>query len=105
MTTSSAAANSVDFSPEARLYIGGQLRGSSTEKTIENIDPATEEVFDVCADASAEDMDQAISASSSSAFDTSDWSTDHAFRQHCLRQLQAALQQEKEDIRAELIAD
>ena len=105
MTTSPAAADSVDFSPEARLYIGGQLCGSSTEETIENTDPTTEEVFGVCADASAEDMDQAFSAASSSAFDSTDWSTDHAFRQHFVPQLQAGLQQEREDIRAELIAD
>ena len=104
MTASSVAANSVQFDPEARLYIGGQLRGSSTGNISENINPATEEVLGFCSDASAEDMEQAITAARS-AFDDTDWSTNHAFRQHCLRQLHEALQREKEDMRAELVAE
>ena len=49
-------------------------------------------------------MEEAIAAARR-AFDTTDWSTNHEFRQHCLMQLHEALQQEKEDIRAELIAE
>src|SRR5246500_1654863 len=36
---------------------------------------------------------------------TTDWSTNHDFRQRCLMQLHDALQEEKEEIRAELIAE
>jgi aldehyde dehydrogenase (NAD+) len=104
MTASPVAASTVQFNPEARLYIDGRLRESSTGKTADNINPATEEVLGVCTDASADDMEEAIAAARR-AFDTTDWSTNHEFRQHCLRQLHDALQQEKEDMRAELVAE
>src|ERR1700712_379710 len=104
MTASPVAASTVQFNPETRLYIGGQLRDSSTGNTADNINPATEEVLGVAADAGAEDMDEAIAAARH-AFDTTDWSTNHDFRQHCLEQLHDALQEEKEDMRAELIAE
>ncbi len=101
MTASPVAAVTVSFNPESRLYIDGRLRESSTGKTADNINPATEEVLGVCSDAGAEDMDEAIAAARR-AFDTTDWSTNHDFRQHCLMQLHEALQEEKEDMRAEL---
>jgi len=104
MTASSVAATTVQFHPETRLYIDGRLRESSTGNTADNINPATEEVLGVCTDAGAADMDEAIAAARR-AFDTTDWSTNHEFRQHCLMQLHEALQEEKEDIRAELIAE
>ncbi|MDT5388427.1 MAG: aldehyde dehydrogenase, partial [Mycobacterium sp.] len=104
MTASPVAASTVQFNPETRLYIDGQLRDSSTGNTADNINPATEEVLGVAADAGAEDMDEAIAAARH-AFDTTDWSTNHDFRQHCLEQLHDALQEEKEDMRAELIAE
>jgi aldehyde dehydrogenase (NAD+) len=104
MTASPVAAATVQFNPESRLYIDGQLRESSTGKTAENINPATEEVLGVCTDAGADDMDEAIAAARR-AFDTTDWSTDHEFRKRCLLQLHDALQEEKEDMRAELIAE
>jgi len=104
MTASPVAATTVSFHPESRLYIDGQLRESSTGKTADNINPATEEVLGVCTDAGADDMDEAIAAARR-AFDTTDWSTNHEFRQRCLMQLHDALQEEKEDMRAELIAE
>lgn len=104
MTTSSFAASTVPFHAETRLYVDGELRDSLTGRTAENINPATEEVLGVVTDAGAEDMQSAIAAARR-AFDTTDWSTNHEFRQHCLMQLHDALQQEKEDIRAELVAD
>ncbi|GAC1644947.1 MAG: aldehyde dehydrogenase family protein [Mycobacterium sp.] len=104
MTASPVAATTVSFKPESRLYIDGRLRESSTGETAENINPATEEVLGTCTDAGAEDMDEAIAAARR-AFDTTDWSTNHEFRQRCLMQLHDALQEEKEDIRAELIAE
>ena len=104
MTASPVALNSIAFNPETRLYIDGQLRMSATGKTVDNLNPATEEVLGVCTDAGAQDMEEAIAAARR-AFDTTDWSTNHDFRQRCLMQLHAALQEEKEDIRAELIAE
>ena len=104
MTASPVAASTVQFNPETRLYIDGQLRESSTGKTVDNVNPATEEVLGVATDASAEDMDLAIAAARR-AFDTTDWSTDREFRKRCLLQLHEALVEEKEDIRAELIAE
>src|SRR3977135_2994613 len=104
MTASPIAAATVSFNPETRLFIGGQLRESSTGKTVDNVNPATEEVLGVATDASANDMDEAIAAARR-AFDTTDWSTNHEFRKRCLLQLHEALVEEKEDIRAELIAE
>src|SRR6201997_597658 len=104
MTASPVAATPYQFNPEARLFIDGRLRDSSTGKTVDNINPANEEVLGLAADASAEDMEEAIAAARR-AFDTTDWSTNREFRQHCLMQLHEALQEEKEQIRAELIAE
>lgn len=89
---------------ERRLLVDGELRESSSGATFDNINPATEEVLGVVADATAADMDRAIAAARR-AFDETNWSTDHAFRRRCLEQLQAALVEETELIRAELIAE
>ena len=62
MTASPIAAATVSFNPETRLFIDGQLRESSTGKTVDNINPATEEVLGVATDAGADDMDEAIAA-------------------------------------------
>ena len=104
MTVSPVAATTVEFNPESRLYIDGRLRESSMGKTVENLNPATEELLGVATDASAQDMAEAIAAARR-AFDTTTWSTDRAFRQRCLMQLHDALQEEKEEMRAELIAE
>ena len=104
MTVSSVDATTVQFNPETRLYIDGELRDSGTGKTIDNINPATEQVLGTCTDAGTADMEQAIAAARRT-FDSTDWATDHEFRKHCLLQLHNALQEEKEDIRAELIAE
>ncbi len=104
MTASPIAAATVNFNPETRLFIDGQLRDATTGRTADNINPATEEVLGVAADAGAEDMDAAIGAARH-AFDNTGWSTNREFRRHCLLQLHEALQEEKEDVRAELIAE
>jgi aldehyde dehydrogenase (NAD+) len=104
MTAARVAATTVPFNPEARLYIDGRLRESSTGKTADNINPATEELLGVATDAGAEDMQEAIAAARR-AFDTTDWSTNREFRQRCLMQLHNALPEEKEDMRAELVAE
>src|SRR3954453_23975450 len=69
-----------------------------------NINPATEEVIGEVADASKDDMHRAIDAARR-AFDETTWSTDRAFRQKCLLQLQEALEGEQEELREELILE
>jgi aldehyde dehydrogenase (NAD+) len=89
---------------ELRLLVDGELREASNGNVFENVNPATEQVLGVTADATREDMDRA-SAAARRAFDTTDWATNHAFRKRCLEQLQAALEDERELIRAELVAE
>jgi len=54
MTASPVAATTVQFNPEARLFIDGRLRDSSTGKTVDNINPANEQVLGCATDASAD---------------------------------------------------
>jgi aldehyde dehydrogenase (NAD+) len=62
--------------PEAQLYIDGKLRRAAGGKTYDNIGPWTGNPVGQAADASAEDIDEAI-GSARRAFDTTDWSSDH----------------------------
>ena len=64
---------------EVRMLIDGELVEATSGKRFDNINPATEEVLGEVADASAEDMRRAIDAARR-AFDETDWSTNHAFR-------------------------
>lgn len=89
---------------ESRLLIGGKLVDASTGQTFENVNPATEEVLGYTADASTGDADAAVAAARK-AFDETDWATNHTFRQHCLNQLHDALNAEREEFRAEVIAE
>ena len=68
---------------ELRMLIGGQLVDAEGGKTFDNVNPATEEVLGPVADGSAADMQRAVDAART-AFDTTDWSTDHAGRKRCL---------------------
>jgi aldehyde dehydrogenase (NAD+) len=86
-----------------RLVIDGHLVEGSGG-TFAVVDPATEEVIGHAADATPDDMDAAITAARA-AFDTTSWSTDHAFRAHCLRQLRDALQGHIEELRDITIAE
>ena len=49
------------------------------------------------ADGTPEDMERAIAAARR-AFDETDWSSDRAFRKHCLEQLKGALDVEREEL-------
>jgi aldehyde dehydrogenase (NAD+) len=89
---------------ELRLLIDGKLVESSSGQTFDNVSPATEAVLGPAADATRDDMDAAIAAARR-AFDTTDWSTSRALRKRCLEQLQTALEDEQELIRAELVAE
>lgn len=89
---------------ERRMLIGGALVDARSGKTYDNINPATEEVLGQVADAGSEDMDAAIAAARAAA-DDGRWANDREFRKHCLMQLQAALEEEREQLRAELVAE
>ena len=88
---------------ESRMLIDGTLVEGGAG-TFSNINPATEEVLGEVADASKADIHRAIDAARR-AFDETDWSTNRAFRQQCLRQLQSALEVEQESLREELILE
>ena len=65
--------------PEAKLYVDGVLRRAEGGRVYDIIGPWTGEVVGQAADATAADVNQAIAAARR-AFDTTDWSTDHAGR-------------------------
>jgi len=90
--------------PESRNLIDGRLVDAANGATFPNVNPATEEVIGVTADGTAADMDRAIAAARR-AFDTTDWSTNHAFRQRCLTQLHQALVAAKDELREIVIAE
>ncbi|MHB1710595.1 MAG: aldehyde dehydrogenase family protein, partial [Acidimicrobiales bacterium] len=89
---------------ETRMLIDGELVPARSGKQFDNLNPATEEVLGQVADAGHLDMDLAIGAARR-AFDETGWSTDRSFRQRCLSQLQDALEDEREQLRAELVAE
>jgi aldehyde dehydrogenase (NAD+) len=89
---------------DARMLIDGELVEATSGARYPNVNPATEEVIGETSDADAADADRAIGAARR-AFDTTDWSTDRAFRRRCLEQLQAALEKDRELLREELIAE
>jgi aldehyde dehydrogenase (NAD+) len=90
--------------PEERNLIDGKLVGASNGGTFDNINPATEEVIGVCADGTKQDIETAIAAARR-AFDETDWSTNHAFRSKCLKQLCDALDRSRELFRGVVVAE
>jgi aldehyde dehydrogenase (NAD+) len=89
---------------ESRLLIDGKLVPARSGKLYPNTDPATEETIGHVADAGPEDMEAAIAAARR-AFDHTDWSTNHDFRLHCLRQLRDALTAAKDHLRPLIAAE
>jgi aldehyde dehydrogenase (NAD+) len=89
---------------ESRMLIDGKLIEAESGATFDNINPATEDVLGSVADGGAVDMDKAIAAARN-AFDTTEWSTDRELRKRCLQQLQDAIEAEREELRAELVAE
>ena len=87
----------------SELLIDGKLV-PGTGGTFAIINPATEEVIGHAADGTTEDMEAAIGAART-AFDTTTWSRDHAFRAKCLRQLRDALGGHIEELRQITIAE
>jgi aldehyde dehydrogenase (NAD+) len=93
-----------DLNAEPRLLIDGKLVEATGGRTYENINPATEASIGSVADATAADMDAAITAARR-AFDDTDWSTNRAFRKACLQQLKDALEKHKEDLRPQVVGE
>jgi aldehyde dehydrogenase (NAD+) len=89
---------------EERMLVDGELVGSDSGKTFDNVNPATEEIIGKVADASNAEMHRAIDAARR-AFDETDWSTNRELRKRCLSQLQEALSNEREELREELILE
>jgi aldehyde dehydrogenase (NAD+) len=75
---------------EERLYIDGELVEAEGGKVYDDVDPATDQVLGVAADASPGDVDRAVAAARR-AFDETGWSTDLDLRVRCLRQLHQAM--------------
>jgi aldehyde dehydrogenase (NAD+) len=75
---------------EERLLIDGELVPAEGGATYENVNPATEEVLGIAADASPADFERAIAAARR-AFDETAWATDLDLRVRCLRQFGEAL--------------
>jgi aldehyde dehydrogenase (NAD+) len=92
----------VTEAPESRMLINGELVEAASGRRFANTSPSTEQILGEVADADTSDMAGAIAAARR-AFDTTSWSTDRELRKRCLRQLQAALESEKELFREELI--
>ncbi|MGV9973972.1 aldehyde dehydrogenase [Nocardia beijingensis] len=87
----------------SRLLIGGKLV-EGADGVFATVNPATEEVLGLAADANAADLDAAVDAARS-AFDETDWSRDHAFRARCLAQLRTALENHVDELREITIAE
>ena len=85
--------------PAAQQLVDGKLTGASDGATYPILDPATGQEIGVAPDSTAADVDAAIAAARR-AFDETDWSTDHALRVRCLRQLHAALLEEADEFKA-----
>ena len=89
---------------ETRLLIDGEVVAATGGRTYPNVNPATEAEIGRAADATREDMERAI-ASARRAFDETEWPRDLAFRAGCLRQLQAALEKHREELRPQIVAE
>ena len=87
------------LAPGTRNLIDGQLVEASNGHTFENVNPATEEVLGTVADATKDDMLNAVAAARR-AFDETDWSTDQALRTRCVQQLYEGLIEVKEQLRS-----
>jgi aldehyde dehydrogenase (NAD+) len=86
------------------LLIDGVLVPAASGAVFETVNPATEEVLGVAADAGAADVDAAVAAARR-AFDAGAWAADPALRARCLRQLRDALQENAEELRAMTVAE
>lgn len=87
----------------SELFIDGKLSPGSAGN-FRTVNPATEEVLGVAANADATDMDRAIGAARR-AFDETDWSRNTELRVRCIRQLRDAMRDHIEELRDITIAE
>ena len=87
-----------------QLLIAGDCRPAVGGAVFETVNPATEEVLGVAADASAGDLDAAVGAART-AFDEGAWSEDLSLRVRCLRQLHDAMTGHLDELRQLTIAE
>lgn len=92
------------MNPETKLFINGELCNAASGKTYPNYSPTTEEEIGQVADAGTEDMERAIDAARR-AFDKTDWSTNHAFRVKCLKQLKEGLEKVRPEFKEMIAAE
>lgn len=89
---------------EQRMLIDGELQYTASGAMFDVIHPASEQVVGRATDGVVDDVERAVTAARR-AFDTTDWSRDVQFRYHCLTQLAAALESEKERLRRVLVTE
>ncbi|MET9830823.1 aldehyde dehydrogenase family protein [Streptomyces sp. NPDC006385] len=82
--------------------VDGELTAAAA--TFASYNPATGELLGHAPDATQTDAETAVAAARR-AFDTTDWSTNRELRLRCLRQLHAALDEHREDLRELTIAE
>ncbi|SHN43089.1 aldehyde dehydrogenase family protein [Cryptosporangium aurantiacum] len=83
---------------DPRMLIDGELQLTGSGAMFDVIHPASEQVAGQVTDGTVDDMARAVGAARR-AFDTTEWSRDVEFRYHCLTQLHAALERNKEQLR------
>ncbi|HKV22222.1 MAG TPA: aldehyde dehydrogenase [Mycobacterium sp.] len=88
---------------QSQLFIDGKLEAGSGG-TFQTVNPATEEVLGLAADATADDMGRAIEAARR-AFDDTDWSVNTELRVRGIRQLQQALRDHADELRELAISE
>ncbi|MET8976561.1 aldehyde dehydrogenase family protein [Streptomyces sp. NPDC004539] len=82
--------------------IDGKLQAAET--SFDSHNPATGALLGHAPEATVTDAETAVAAARR-AFDTTDWATDTALRVRCLRQLHAALDEHREELRELTIAE
>ncbi|MDM4140036.1 MULTISPECIES: aldehyde dehydrogenase [Mycobacterium] len=87
----------------SELFIDGKLSPGGAGN-FATVNPATEEMLGVAANADATDMDRAIDAARR-AFDETDWSRNTELRVRCIRQLRDAMREHIEELRDITIAE
>jgi acyl-CoA reductase-like NAD-dependent aldehyde dehydrogenase len=106
MTTTATNDGTGVLAGEERLLIDGELTGAAGGVTFDVINPATEEVAGVAADARPADIDRAIAAARR-AFDSNagNWRGDVEFRARCVTQLRDGLVRAQDRLRRILVTE
>ncbi len=87
----------MDTLQDALLYINGEMRPSSNNQYFDNINPWTGAPCGKAADATADDVEQAIS-SARATFDNTDWATSHDKRYELVKKYVDELCAAREDL-------